>query len=505
MKVTKQILPLSFLLIFLITTVLAQQPGRKIQNSSINEELTMSTQSEEAKEALETALFYFDLYDQDKAREYANMAIEADPNFAMAYLIRAYGSNNSSDFSRNINKADELSTNASPAEKAMIAMGKTYLKGDVEERLMHAKEVVEAVPNSSRAYIALGNVYSDMNDYQQAREAYKKAAELSPGWLGSYVMLANSYIFEDPKDTYSAIENAKKVTELAPDAALAYIQLGDAYRSDNNLMEAAKQYEMASTKDPENAIALIKLGHANTYLGKYDEARQNYRKAIEIDDAPIGAANYEAYTYLYEGNPDNAMAALDKYMNDMSNMGIPEEEQDNAKMFTLNSLSWVAFDKGNAEKLKELNDMRKSVSSNISNAIGTNESKAQMEADQLFWAAMADIVEGNYDQAEQETEQMKTALLPIKDPNKLEDYHFAKGEIAYKQDNFSDAIEHFEEANLQNQYHKYMLAQAHEKAGDQRAADLLYTEIANYNFNSIDYALVRNEVMNKMRTAVSDR
>ena len=46
-------------------------------------------------------------------------------------------------------------------------------------------------------------------------------------------------------------------------------------------------------------------------------------------------------------------------------------------------------------------------------------------------------------------------------------------------------------------YTKYWLAKANEAAGNNDKAEALYKEVAVYNFNGIDYALVRYEVVNR--------
>jgi hypothetical protein len=45
---------------------------------------------------------------------------------------------------------------------------------------------------------------------------------------------------------------------------------------------------------------------------------------------------------------------------------------------------------------------------------------------------------------------------------------------------------------------KYWLAMAYEGAGNKDKAKALYIEIADNNFNGLDYALIRNEVKKKV-------
>jgi hypothetical protein len=44
---------------------------------------------------------------------------------------------------------------------------------------------------------------------------------------------------------------------------------------------------------------------------------------------------------------------------------------------------------------------------------------------------------------------------------------------------------------------RHWLAKSNEAAGNKDKAEALYKDISMYNFNGIDYALIRNEVMNR--------
>jgi uncharacterized protein HemY len=89
---------------------------------------------------------------------------------------------------------------------------------------------------------------------------------------------------------------------------------------------------------------------------------------------------------------------------------------------------------------------------------------------------------------------MMKVLDPIKDDRKLEGCHADMGLICMKQKNYKEAIGHFEKADPNSIYYKYMLAKANEAAGNTGKATALYKEVSAFNFNGIDNALVRNEV-----------
>ena len=95
-------------------------------------------------------------------------------------------------------------------------------------------------------------------------------------------------------------------------------------------------------------------------------------------------------------------------------------------------------------------------------------------------------------------EEMKTALDPIKDDRKLENYHNLLGMISMKQKNYADTVLHFEKSDPNSIYNKYWLAKANEAASNNDKATSLFKEVAAYNFNDIGNAMVSTEVKTKL-------
>ena len=55
----------------------------------------------------------------------------------------------------------------------------------------------------------------------------------------------------------------------------------------------------------------------------------------------------------------------------------------------------------------------------------------------------------------------------------------------------------FQKGNLLDPYIKYQLAVATEGAGDVAQAKRLFIEVANFNFNTLGFALVRKDAQKK--------
>jgi len=73
----------------------------------------------------------------------------------------------------------------------LIKLGVSYYNMNKLDRAVGAyKEAIEKDPQNALAYGNLGNVLRDKGDYREAEEQFRKAIEISPGFVSAYVSLA---------------------------------------------------------------------------------------------------------------------------------------------------------------------------------------------------------------------------------------------------------------------------------------------------------------------------
>ena len=461
-------------------------------------ELPVTTKSTEAIASFQQGITELDLGDVKNARMSFTKAIEQDPGMGIAYLYRANTSTSSKEFADDV-KAGKLKVDsASNWEKLYADYLSTNLSGDRIKGIEVLQKMATAYPDAARAQTELGNGYAGNNQFDKARELYQKAIQLNPTWVGGYSALANSYIFNEPKDLKKAEENSVKVVELAPKSTGAQITLGDCYRAQNDFAKAKAAYAKAVELNPTSPVAYYKEGHANTYLGNYDEARKNYADAGKNDVAKSGSILNTAYSYLYQNNTAAALSGLMDAAMKIDSSATDKAKAANEKYSYLSTCASVAVHNGDAATLKKLMPMILPLSEQLTNDLGTPEAKIFIQADKLNWENMLAYSEGKYDEAIAKAEAMKSVLDPIKDDRKLEGYHYNMGLVSMKQKKYAEAVSHFEKSDPNNIYNKYWLAKANEAAGNKEKATSLYKEVAAYNFNDVGNALVRSEVKKKL-------
>ena len=459
-------------------------------------DIPATTSSAEALAAFKEGLSHSDAGDRLKANDAFSKAINLDPKFGMAYLLRANNSNSTKEFADDIAAGkSNIDSAASSWEQLYAELMQTRLSGDRDKAIQVVQKIATKYPDAARAQVYLGDEYTGDNKIDKARAAYEKAIQLDPKWAGGYAQLAGSYMFVEPLDLKKAEINAMKVVELAPQSAGANILSGDCYRAQNNLQKAKNAYEKAVSLDTKVPEAYYKLGHANTFLGNLDEARKNYADAGINDSKNSSPILFTAYTYLYADDAKSAETYI------MGKLAGNSEMDANRKTGCLTTIAEIAMHNNDAATLKKAVEMMKPLSGQVISELGNGEEiMTFFKADSLHWQAMIEIAEGKYDLAKKNLEAMKTTLNPIKDNRKLEGYEYDLGVLEMNQKNFGNAINHFEISNLNIIYNKYMLAKANEAAGNADKANALYKEVAAYNFNDIGNALVRNEVKKKIQT-----
>jgi TolB-like protein/DNA-binding winged helix-turn-helix (wHTH) protein len=194
-----------------------------------------------------------------KAIEAYQAAIELDPGFALAYSRQASA------------VLSQVWTSGLPA-KAQLEMSRPLID-----------QAILLDPQSSEAFIALGNWYQLSGDTQKAFQAFEQAMALGPNNANALVSYG-SFVLSEMSDPASAIKLFRKAIELDPQNIRLERQLARAMRSIGLADEGIRIMEGIVARHPDSAAGYrdLALLYSNWEF-RHDKGIRALRRAFELD------------------------------------------------------------------------------------------------------------------------------------------------------------------------------------------------------------------------------
>ncbi|MBO7595053.1 MAG: hypothetical protein J6T12_08790 [Salinivirgaceae bacterium] len=143
--------------------------------------------------------------------------------------------------------------------------------------------IIEPAKKDSAIIFNAGLVAEKGHAYSKAKYYYNKAIDIHYNTGQVFVMLAN--IEKTLGDTAAFLATLERGIEVAPDDSKAImVELINHYILNNESDKALDYLEQAIAKDPKNKTYFFAQGSLLDKLGKPQEARVSYEKAIELDE-----------------------------------------------------------------------------------------------------------------------------------------------------------------------------------------------------------------------------
>lgn len=207
-------------------------------------------------------------------------AVEFDPRYAPAYVMRGAGYEGTGQYERAITEY----------EKA---------------RELYSK-ALDRDPLDAVAYYGRGLADHKMGQRDYAITDYNKAIALDPHNVNAYVGRALAH--HETGQIEAALADYNKALQLDPRNVNAYIGRGNAHIEEGQLMEAIADYGRAIEFDPQNSYAYGARGNAYEKIGQFERALADCTRAIKLN--PREAAAYIVRGNIYDdrGQPGRAIA-----------------------------------------------------------------------------------------------------------------------------------------------------------------------------------------------------
>ena len=218
-----------------------------------------------------------------------------------------------------------------------------YNRGVNEGALAALRRAVELNPHNPEAYYLMGFVLGDMGRHEEAREVTRRAIQLNPTLSRAQANLAIEQGRENGSGPAGA-ETRPTQMEVHAEGQLAHFNLGLAFRQKGYYGEALREYAKALERGEDRALvqqamaevhllrreakAAVELydelltqhqdspklwnerGVALHQDGKFAEAEESYRRAIQAELGYALAHNNLGVALYHRGDGEQAMAAF---------------------------------------------------------------------------------------------------------------------------------------------------------------------------------------------------
>ena len=213
-------------------------------------------------------------------------------------------------FENKLNEADRM---LSPLfeiepnnEELYIQKANIFSKKDQHEKAIKVfKSAIKISDDCADLYSLIGMEYLFLDQYQEAKKNFIKCIELD---VEDYSALYNIiYCFDFLDETTEAIEYLNSYLDKNPYCEVAWHQLGKQYVETKELLKAVAAYDFAIISDDTFIGAYLEKAKVLEKLNRYDEAIENYKITMAIEESTAYALVKIGYCYERLNNNDLAL------------------------------------------------------------------------------------------------------------------------------------------------------------------------------------------------------
>jgi tetratricopeptide (TPR) repeat protein len=170
-------------------------------------------------------------------------------------------------------------------------------------RLLKAR--IKTSPGSADYNAGLGNIYTELNQYEKAIKWFKAGIQVDPKDVDNYRGLG--YVFRELGDYNQSIEWFKVGIEVCPGDPELYAKVGMTYLRVNESEKAIHWFKKGIAVDASHSSNYYGIGCVYSWLRKHEEAIKWFKEGIQVN--PEDSNNYTGIGYVYRdsGRPEKAM------------------------------------------------------------------------------------------------------------------------------------------------------------------------------------------------------
>ena len=358
-----------------------------------------------------------------------------------------------------------------------------------------AKKSVDADPNFAFGYYLLGTTAATPEDVKKYSD---KAAELAKTASDGERRYIEAVLLTRAQKPAEALTMFLDLAKQYPDDRMVQMLLGQVYTNLGKFDEAKASFEKALKLDGSTPRVYTFLGNTELLKGNYAKARELFGVSLTRQvkgSAPFGPNYGLAFAYIYQGDIKSAVKTLEAYAADYQTS---TQQQNFPAVFIWNSIARLHLEYGKAE------DAMKAYEKGYETIPGSNldEMQKKIWLGRLHHGKARTLARmGKREEAWKEADLIKKM---IEDGGKDGEqfwpaYHYLAGYLKLEAGDYAKAVEELKQTDLTDPFHKLLLARAYEKSGDGVSAQKLYKEITEFNQLTLERALSYPEAKKKLK------
>ena len=454
--------------------------NKHANSASSSSTLPVTTSSAKARDLFERAMVDYENLHLERANIGWRAAAKADPEFALAYAWVAFNSRDPQEVSPSRQRANTLATHVTPGERLMIQWITNVQEGKFIAGIAAMNDMLAMYPKDKRLLYVAGNWLMAENGNDQAQKLFQRALAIDKDYPAALNDLA--YAYARNRQFAKAFGAMDRYVDLLPKEPNPHDSYGELLRMSGNFEDALEHYRMALKIDPDFVSSQLGLGDTYALMGKQEQARIEYDKAIQQAQNPADRLDYtmqKALTLVREGK----YADADKVFAAVAETGRAQglalgEAQAHRRM--------AEYQSDDAIALKHLDAADTAL----------RESKTMSESDRaeersriLRFRAVRAIRAGNQELAGSALHELETMANSSRNAVIQSSHHGAAGAVLMAQQKYAEAIPHLEE-DPDDPFSMELLSRAYSQTDAKAKMHLVEAKLHGTNVPTLEQALV---------------
>jgi tetratricopeptide (TPR) repeat protein len=414
--------------------------------------MPVTTPSPKARELFQRALTDYENLYLERANIGWRAAVQADPNFALAYVFLAYNSTDPAEAQTAQEKAKLLAARVSPGERLLIQWITSVKENNFIAGISAMNDMLEMFPKDKRLAYLAGGWMMGQNSYEQAQQTLQAALAIDRNYPPALNDLA--YCYAQSRAYPEAFEVMERYVAVLPTLPNPQDSYAEILRMSGHFEAALEHYRAALKIDPW--FDYSQLGLADTYalMGNQAQARVEYDKAIQKAYTAADRLSYalqSATTWARENNLAEADKAFALVADKAHATGFGLTEAEAHRMMSL-------YQTDDAEAMKHLASAEEALTHHT-DTISQSDRQDEQARILRYRAVRADHA-GNQELAVQALQQLETMAGSTRSAVVQSSYHGAAGTLLMSKQKIPEAIVHLEE-DEDNPYSMELLSRAY--------------------------------------------